>query len=66
MLFQVEWAWVEKSPDRALSRDYQCHELSENIGDDSQKDDRDINGLRFEVEDFLKDSSKDREADTYE
>jgi hypothetical protein len=59
MLFQVEWAWIEKSSDRALSRDYQSHELSKNIGDDSQKDDRDINRLRFEVEDFLKDRSKD-------
>ncbi len=66
MLLQVKWAWIEESSDRALSRDYQSHELSKNIGDDGQKDDRDIDGLRFEVEDFLKDCSKDGETDAYE
>jgi hypothetical protein len=59
MLLQVEWAWIEEPSDRALSRDYQSHEPSKNIGDDRQKDDRDINCLRFEVEDFLKNCSKD-------
>ena len=53
MLLHMEWEWIEETADSTLPWDQDRHCLAENVGDNSQEDHRDIDGLWLEVEDFL-------------
>jgi hypothetical protein len=65
MLLHVERTWIEETSNGSTPRNYQRHKLSQDIGYDCQKDYRDVDCLRFEVENLLKDGSKDREANPF-
>lgn len=64
MLFHVEGTWVQEATDLAFARDSKGHEFTENVSNDCEENSRHVDGLWFEVEDFLENSSESGQAKT--